>query len=126
MIHDRHCARVESLRSAKVFTNPFGQRDRLRVGRLNGRGAARAEDAQGTPTQSYISPCRPVYEEKLLHDWVLLEIVKRLCCKFRASVRVRDPLCDPAAPLPTGNRGVLLELPQTRERILVEFIDVGP
>ena len=32
--------------------------DRLRVGRLNGsgRGSVRAEDAQGTPTQSHISP----------------------------------------------------------------------
>ena len=34
--------------------------DRLRVG----RGVARAEDAQGTPTQSYISPSRLVSEEK--------------------------------------------------------------
>ena len=39
--------------------------DRLRVGWLNefGRGAARAEDAQGTPTQSHISPSILVYEE---------------------------------------------------------------
>ena len=29
-----------------------------------GRGAARAEDAQGTPTQSHISPNILVYEEK--------------------------------------------------------------
>jgi len=34
-------------------TNLF---DRLRVGWLNGRGTARAEDAQGTPSQSHISP----------------------------------------------------------------------
>ena len=42
--------------------------DRLRVGWLNGfsfiwEGAARAEDAQGTPTQIHISPSRLVYEE---------------------------------------------------------------
>ena len=36
--------------------------DRLRVS--SGRGAARAEDAQGTPTQSHISPSILVYEEK--------------------------------------------------------------
>ena len=45
-----------------------GLSDRLRVGWLNGfssigRGAARAEDAQGTPTQSHISPSVPVYIE---------------------------------------------------------------
>ena len=37
--------------------------DRLRVGCLNGRGATKAEDAQGTPTQSDISPIILVYEE---------------------------------------------------------------
>jgi len=36
--------------------------DRLRVG----RGSTRAEDAQGTPTQSHISPSILVYEEELL------------------------------------------------------------
>ena len=30
---------------------------------LSGRGAARAEDAQGTPTQSHISPSMLVYED---------------------------------------------------------------
>ena len=40
--------------------NPIDGVDRLRVG---GRGAARAEDAQGTPTQSHISPSILVYEE---------------------------------------------------------------
>jgi hypothetical protein len=39
--------------------------DSLRVG--FGMGAARAEDAQGTPTQSHISPSILVYEEKALH-----------------------------------------------------------
>ena len=39
--------------------------DRLRVGWLNcGRGTTRAEDAQGTPTQSNISPSILVYEDK--------------------------------------------------------------
>ena len=36
---------------------------RLRVGWLTGRGAARAEDAQGTPTQSHLSSSILVYEE---------------------------------------------------------------
>ena len=31
-----------------------------------GRGAARAEDAQGTPTQSHIPPSILVYEDELL------------------------------------------------------------
>jgi len=35
--------------------------DILRVGWL---GTTRAEDAEGTPTQSQISPSIPVYEEK--------------------------------------------------------------
>ena len=34
------------------------------VGSIAGRGAARAEDAQGTPTQSRISPSILVHEEK--------------------------------------------------------------
>jgi hypothetical protein len=36
-----------------------------RTAAVFGRGAARAEDAQGTPTQSHISPSILVYEEKL-------------------------------------------------------------
>ena len=39
--------------------------DRLRVGWLNGgRGAARAEDAQETTTQSQVSPSIQAYEDK--------------------------------------------------------------
>ena len=37
-----------------------------RVDHDSGRGAARAEDAQGTPTQSHISPSILVYEETAL------------------------------------------------------------
>ena len=33
-------------------------------GKLSGRGAASAEDAQRTPTQSHISPSLLVYEDK--------------------------------------------------------------
>ena len=47
-------------------TRLFWRVDRLRVGWLNGfsgRGAARAEDAQETPTQSHISPSILVYED---------------------------------------------------------------
>ena len=32
---------------------------------LSGRGTTRAEDGQGTPTQSHIAPSILVYEEKL-------------------------------------------------------------
>ena len=43
--------------------------DVLREGRLiSGRGTTRAEDAQGTPTQSHISPSVLVYEKYLLGD----------------------------------------------------------
>jgi len=45
------------------LTNGFMHGDRLR----SGRGAARAEDAQGTPTKSHISPSILVYEEKNFH-----------------------------------------------------------
>ena len=31
----------------------------------SGRGAARAEDAHGTPTQSHVSPSMLVYEDEL-------------------------------------------------------------
>ena len=38
--------------------------DRLRAGWLNsGRGTARVQDAQGTPTQSHVSPIILVYED---------------------------------------------------------------
>ena len=33
------------------------------IWQLDRRGTARAEDAQGTPTQSHISPSIPLYEE---------------------------------------------------------------
>ena len=36
------------------------------VGATDGRGATRAEDAQGTPTQSHTSPSIQVYEHKPL------------------------------------------------------------
>ena len=35
---------------------------------IAGRGTTRAEDAQGTPTQSHVSPSILVYEENLLDD----------------------------------------------------------
>ena len=35
------------------------------LGLVSGRGAARAEDAQGTPTQSHISPSILVYEDNV-------------------------------------------------------------
>ena len=42
----------------------FTSSDRLRVGWLNsGRGTARAEDAQETPTQNHLSPSILVYED---------------------------------------------------------------
>ena len=42
--------------------------DRLRVRWLNGRGTARAADAQGTPTQSHISLSILLYEDKPCHE----------------------------------------------------------
>jgi len=42
-----------------VRVNGLTRVDRLRVG----RGAARAEDAQGTPTQSHVSPSIVVNED---------------------------------------------------------------
>ena len=39
---------------------------------LSGRGTARAEDAQGTPTQSHISPSILVYEEQTIELCVAL------------------------------------------------------
>ena len=49
--------------------------DRLRVGLLNGflsgRGTTRAEDAQGTPTQSHISPSILVYEDYTLRTTII-------------------------------------------------------
>jgi len=49
---------VKVLKPLKVVPSSLG--DGLRVG----RGAARADDAQGTPTQSHISPSILEYEEK--------------------------------------------------------------
>ena len=46
-----------------IFLFLFGIDSGL-VGSTDGRGAARAEDAQRTPTQSQISSSIPVYEEK--------------------------------------------------------------
>jgi len=44
--------------------NIYGLTDSGLVGSTDsGRGAARAEGAQGTPTQSHISPSIPVYED---------------------------------------------------------------
>ena len=40
---------------------PYTKVERIRVGWLNGRGDARAEDAQGTPTQSHVSASILVY-----------------------------------------------------------------
>ena len=48
------------LRKAWRHTGRQRVDDKLRVG----RGAVRAEDAQGTPAQSHISPSILVYEEK--------------------------------------------------------------
>ena len=52
------------------YTNAFmllARRNRVAIfvaSLLSGRGAARAEDAEGTLTQSHISPSMLVYEEK--------------------------------------------------------------
>jgi len=48
--------------------------DRLRVGWLNGFSfsTSRAEDAQGIPTQSHISPSILVYEENQSDSWIVV------------------------------------------------------
>jgi len=43
-----------------------GERQLIDSRDLSGRGAARAKDAQGTPTQSHISPSVLAYEDKLV------------------------------------------------------------
>ena len=48
--------------------------DHLSVG-LSGRGTTRAEDAQGTPTQSHMSPSILVYEENSYVPTVLPAVV---------------------------------------------------
>jgi len=56
-------------------TVDFQATDRRRVGWLtgfSGRGTTRAEDAQGTPSQSHISPSILVYEEYLTVDFQAL------------------------------------------------------
>jgi len=66
---------------SKVKCTSTGAGDRLRVGWLNGfsgRGAARAEDAQGTPTQSHTSPSILVYEEKTIRHFLHSGVVERL------------------------------------------------
>ena len=55
----------QALRKATQWgQREVGRDDRPRIVCLNGRGAARAEDAQGTPTQSHTSPSILVYEDK--------------------------------------------------------------
>ena len=73
---------------------------RLRVGWLSGRGTARAEDAQGTPTQSHISPSILVYEEYT---------------PFPKHLYTSSPQPSPAAPAQTSSSLLLpsLELSDT-------------
>ena len=52
----------------------------------SGRGAARAEDAQGTPTQSHISPSILEYEDKST-AWTTVGCQARAC----TSTRLRIP-----------------------------------
>ena len=53
----------ETLELQRVEWSCLRINDRLR---LVGRGTVRAEDAQGTPTQSHISPSILVYEDEQL------------------------------------------------------------
>ena len=74
--------------------------DRLRVGWLNGfsgRGAARAEDAQGTPTQSRISPSIPVYEDHQFGE-------PRCCPAAKLTDLYRTPKCQLEKSGPTRVR----------------------
>ena len=56
---------------------------------FSGRGAARAEDAQGTPTQNHVSPSILVYEEKTRVEGLTLlrdNLFAVLSFEFRISV----------------------------------------
>ena len=55
-----------TLESPGVDSGPGFQVKTLNIHRAgSGRGAARAEDAEGTPTQSHISPSILVYEDEM-------------------------------------------------------------
>ena len=73
--------------------------DRLRVGWLNafssGRGAAKAGDAQGTPTPSHIAPNIPVNKDNV-HLWskfrgqtIFVSTKNRMNCRFSRGVSSR-------------------------------------
>ena len=47
----------------------------------SGRGNTRAEDAQGTPTQSHVSPSILAYEDEMRHGKDLLPHRKDLCAE---------------------------------------------
>ena len=68
----------------------FMKVDRLRVGSLNNfsfiTSTARAEDAQGTPTQSRISPSILVYEDDRTHGTV---IARQLSYEFSTNKTVK-------------------------------------
>ena len=51
----------------------------------SGRGAARAEDAPGTPTQSHISPSVLVYEDKLSASHLQHSTFRRSHCNFHSA-----------------------------------------
>ena len=70
MLPPRSTAAWSKARSAWTTARPPGCNRGLRLGAVSNlfdRGAARAEDAQGTLTQSHISPSILVYEESI-HD----------------------------------------------------------
>ena len=74
--------------------------DILRVGVLNGcsfgTGPTRAEDARGTPTQSYLSPSKLVYEGENATK------PKSLGSAFKKSSYVQGYLAHKKTPTPLG------------------------
>ena len=63
--HQGSCERYEFLAYEMYCTSAWPHGHTTHLWDLSGRSTTRAEDAQGTPTQSHISPSILVYEDQL-------------------------------------------------------------
>ena len=68
MIYDSGQVSLEHLLLSREPSQRRVSLYRVIIEDLSGRGAARAEDAQGTPTQSQVSPSILVYEDNLRRE----------------------------------------------------------
>ena len=87
-------ARTASVGSLKRVVRPSAGFQALRD--LSGSGAARAEDAQGTPTQSHISPSILVYKDQTRRRPKRTSLTRRLALLYlrRKSTPNRNLLMD--------------------------------